>query len=367
MRTIICYFILFICLNLAGETLDFMNDLSFSYLFFDTEKSSGRNFTGDLLSQLDLYIYDNGSFYIDAEITSELSFDYNQYRKEVSQKEKADLYRAWMRMAGEKYDLRIGLQKINFGPAQLLRSLQWFDQLDPRDPDQTTSGVESIVFRRFFGSSGVIWLWLINGENKFRGTDIFNSAEGEIESGARLEIPFRLCESGFTMHYRKLEDNFLLGKNTDELRAAIDLRWDLEVGFWLEAVTIRTNSSDFFAKWQKKLTLGCDYTFDIGNGFHTMVEHMFYSFSGNDIWENDEINDLSAVSISYPLSMFSSLQSLFFYDWDHEITTLFLSYHLDFDYWGIYLQGSWIDNEIINEIDIQPMNKYIGITLETKF
>ena len=43
-------------------------------------------------------------------------------------------YRVWGRYSTEQLEVRLGLQKINFGSATMLRALRWFDQVDPRDP-----------------------------------------------------------------------------------------------------------------------------------------------------------------------------------------------------------------------------------------
>jgi len=51
------------------------------------------------------------------------------------------LYRGWARISTDNAELRVGLQKINFGSATLLRPLMWFDRIDPRDPLQLTDGV----------------------------------------------------------------------------------------------------------------------------------------------------------------------------------------------------------------------------------
>jgi len=42
-------------------------------------------------------------------------------------------YRVQLRYATAQSETRIGLQKIDFGPARLLRPLRWFDQIDPND------------------------------------------------------------------------------------------------------------------------------------------------------------------------------------------------------------------------------------------
>jgi len=40
-------------------------------------------------------------------------------------------YRVWARYSSRQFEIRLGLQKINFGSATMLRPLMWFDQLDP--------------------------------------------------------------------------------------------------------------------------------------------------------------------------------------------------------------------------------------------
>ena len=49
-----------------------------------------------------------------------------------------DPYRLWARFSTSQFEARIGLQKINFGSATLLRPLMWFDSIDPRDHLQLT-------------------------------------------------------------------------------------------------------------------------------------------------------------------------------------------------------------------------------------
>ena len=41
-----------------------------------------------------------------------------------------------------KFGVRLGLQKIIFGPTQILRPLSWFDSFDIKNPTNETNGVE---------------------------------------------------------------------------------------------------------------------------------------------------------------------------------------------------------------------------------
>jgi hypothetical protein len=59
-------------------------------------------------------------------------------------------YRLWMRYSSDQFEIRLGLQKINFGSASMLRPLMWFDSVDPRDPLQLTDGVWALLVRYYF-------------------------------------------------------------------------------------------------------------------------------------------------------------------------------------------------------------------------
>ena len=50
--------------------------------------------------------------------------------KEIEIQSSIDPYRIWLRYQINKWEFRAGLQKIDFGVAQLLRPIQWFNQID---------------------------------------------------------------------------------------------------------------------------------------------------------------------------------------------------------------------------------------------
>ena len=68
-------------------------------------------------------------------------------------------YRIWARYSTDRMEFRAGLQKINFGSAQMMRPLMWFDKMDSRDPLQMTDGVWGGLFRYYFKNNVNIWLW----------------------------------------------------------------------------------------------------------------------------------------------------------------------------------------------------------------
>jgi hypothetical protein len=68
-------------------------------------------------------------------------------------------YRAWARFKTSRFEGRVGLQKINFGSALLLRPLRWFDSVDPRDPLQITDGVYGLLVREYLPRNFTVWAW----------------------------------------------------------------------------------------------------------------------------------------------------------------------------------------------------------------
>jgi hypothetical protein len=61
-----------------------------------------------------------------------------------------DPYRLWLRLSSDRFEARLGLQKINFGSASVFRPLMWFDRVDARDPLKLTTGVYGLLLRYYF-------------------------------------------------------------------------------------------------------------------------------------------------------------------------------------------------------------------------
>ena len=66
-------------------------------------------------------------------------------------------HRLWARYTSEKFEARLGLQKIVFGPSQILRSLSWFDTIDLKDPTNQTKGVDALRLKWFPNNSLSLW------------------------------------------------------------------------------------------------------------------------------------------------------------------------------------------------------------------
>jgi len=111
-------------------------------------------------------------------------------------------YRFWTRYSGKQFELRAGLQKLNFGSATILRPLMWFDGVDARDPLKLTNGVWGLLGRYYFLNNANIWLWTLYGNNDLRGWDILETNKNTPEIGGRIQLPLKNSEIGITFHNR---------------------------------------------------------------------------------------------------------------------------------------------------------------------
>ncbi|MCU0643131.1 MAG: hypothetical protein MUC94_02630, partial [bacterium] len=114
-------------------------------------------------------------------------------------------YRLWLRLASSQFEMRLGLQKINFGSAALLRPLMWFDRIDPRDPLQLTDGVYALLLRYYFLNNTNFWLWGLYGNDATKGWEIIPSDQKKIEFGGRWQIPIYNGEFAITYHHRQAD------------------------------------------------------------------------------------------------------------------------------------------------------------------
>lgn len=257
-----------------------------------------------------------------------------------------DLYRFWLRFSSSQFEARIGLQKINFGSATLLRPLMWFDSIDPRDPLQLTDGVYGILVRYFFLNNANIWVWGLYGNDRLKGWESFAS-DGDIpEFGGRVQIPLGNGEAAFTYHHREIGVNGLLqefdigASRIPENRFALDGKWDIGVGIWFEGALLHQNSEALPYPWQRALNLGLDYTFGLKNGLNITAEHFVLTASRKAFGLGESIK-FSALALNYPLSLLDTLSSIFYFDWKNDKLYSFLRWQRTYDRWRINFMAFW--------------------------
>lgn len=242
-------------------------------------------------------------------------------------------YRIWARYTGKQYEIRLGLQKIDFGSASILRPLQWFNQIDPRDPLKLTNGVYAALGRYYFLNNANIWLWMLYGNEKTRGYDAVETNKDIPEFGGRFQYPVPKGELAASYHHRTADASAIFGEGEfnkiPEDRFSLDGKWDVTVGLWFEAVHIHKAKNVDMLTNQSLFNLGMDYTFGLGSGLNVVGEHMLMT-NDNKAFGFENTANITASTVSYPITLFSRISAVAYYSWNTEDFSFFLNYERQF-------------------------------------
>ena len=269
----------------------------------------------------------------EGELAGNLYAHLNRQKGVTGKDFQARRYRGWVRIAGSRSELRLGLQKINFGPALMLRPLMWFDSMDPRDPLQLTDGVWGALGRYYFRNNVNLWIWGLLGNDRPRPLDVGLSSARVPEFGARLQIPIATGSAGFSFHRRKTQWQELY-----ENRYGLDLRLDYFIGFWAEATWINKRGAAGDKTNQQLWMVGADYTVGLGNGLNVIVEHMLASNSEKP-FDLDNRRHMSALSINYPLGLWDNVGYIFYLDWKEKRTYHFVRWKHVMGFGDLYVMA----------------------------
>lgn len=278
------------------------------------------------------------------------------------------LYRGWMRWSGEQFELRLGLQKLNFGSASILRPLMWFDRIDPRDPLQFTDGVWGLLGRYYFLNNMNVWVWGLYGNEEPSVWEVVQTNRKIPEFGGRLQVPVPKGEMGLTYHHRTA-DSRQLGELLEqhqwsaynkipEERVGLDGKWDVVLGLWFEATwTHKARDLDIFTN-QHLFNVGADYTFGVGNGLNVVMEHLVISQNKKAFAFDAPIN-FTGASISYPFGLSDNLNAIVYYEWLSKSFYNFLSWKKQFNRITLYSMVYW--NPEINRLPLsRDSNNLMG-------
>jgi hypothetical protein len=253
-------------------------------------------------------------------------------------------YRAWVRYSTNRMELRFGLQKINFGSAQMFRPLMWFDHLDPRDPLQLTDGVWGLLGRYYFQNNANIWLWGLFGNKDAKGWEIMSTNKQYPEGGGRIQLPILAGETALSYHFRMADASALHQAGADkkiaENRWGFDTRLDVVVGLWLEASWTHLSKDLGMFTNQEMITVGTDYTFGVGNGLAATFEQMTFSYDKN-AFGFANTTSFSALSLSYPTGMSDNISAVTYYDWTNKNPYFFLNWQRQLNQLTFYLMAYW--------------------------
>jgi hypothetical protein len=256
-------------------------------------------------------------------------------------------YRAWLRLATSQFEARVGLQKIDFGSATLLRPLMWFDTVDPRDLLQVTDGVTGLLLRYYTVHNVNLWLWGLYGNTDPRGWDVIPTVRRSPEFGGRFQVPLFKGELAVSYHHRRADiDGFtpVVGPApappAPEDRVGLDGKWDLGVGVWFEGTLVRQRTTLLPAPWRHALNVGLDYTFGLGRGLTVLTEY-FVLENAATAWASGPGAKLSAFLARYPLGVMDELRGIAYYDWRNRTFYRFADWQHTTDRWTFSLMAFW--------------------------
>lgn len=366
-KILICCF-LFLQIFTFSHAQDFLcsGQLS-SWFTLNTQVSKSGQLGMRYIPDLSYSKHFSGNHTLDAGVSAKI-FGLGHYQSESKPDYDSDisLYRLSSRLSGSQYELRMGLQKINFGSASIFRPLMWFDTIDPRDPLQLTSGVYGILGRFYFLNNANTWLWGLLGNEDPKGWELIPTVKDKPEFGGRLQIPMFTGEAGVSYHYRQLELGGIMPvippgvkTSTSENRIAFDGKWDIGVGFWLESVLTHHHSELMLYDWEQAYTIGIDYTFGIGNGLNLLTEY-FVLENTDEVLKGGEGIQFSAFSANYPLGVIDKLNGIVYYDWDNNDYYRLISLQRNYDNWSFFLLAFWNPNDYKLDVSSQESSEFAG-------
>jgi hypothetical protein len=246
-----------------------------------------------------------------------------------------NFHRCWARYSNNKMEARLGLQKIVFGPSQVLRSLSWFDTIDLKDPTGQTNGVKAFRLRWFPSNEVSLWSWAIMND------------EDTLSYGGRGELSTSFGEWGLTYHQDPSHSVQMIGKSNISVfgshnRLAIDYRYDGVIGLWNESAMIKSDNLEL-----DMITVGSDYTLPIGSGILIMTEAMQISRNNNNFSSS---NTFIAFMTSVQVGMFHNIMLISTLDWDENNVYNYLRWSSTFDSFSINCMASINPNKMGNNL-----------------
>lgn len=274
---------------------------------------------------------------IDAEAAN--SFDIGILHRDgnVDSDMKDQVYRAWLRLSSSRSEFRVGLQRLNFGSARIIRPLQWFDKLSPMDVLESTRGVNAALAKYYFPNNSTLWTWVILSDGTPKGYEATPTLKNNYDLGGRFQVPFLSGEAALSFDYRPVK-NPLTGEISKENRIGFDVRLDSFVGLWAESSM--GNMQGVSPDWQLLSAFGVDYTLDIGNGVYLMSE-TGVNHSANEFTRLSPDVPFSSALISYPLGLLDKVSYFNRIEWNTGPQAHSLVLQRSYDNLVLELSGTW--------------------------
>ncbi|MCH8156598.1 MAG: hypothetical protein IID18_02415 [Nitrospinae bacterium] len=175
-----------------------------------------------------------------------------------------DFFRAWLRLDNGQWSLRGGRQKILFGSGAIYRPLGFFDTRNVTGVVPETRGVDGVRSTFFLDDTTSLQAWVVPARINDR-----------LIVGLRWEGLLGDLESGLVAQYHPESDLDDLPQFGQELiQLGYHFKGEYRVGYWNEGrVDVERINGQHALRFDT--VLGTDYTFDVGDGLHVLIEYFF--------------------------------------------------------------------------------------------
>ncbi|MCH8311937.1 MAG: hypothetical protein IID17_03020 [Nitrospinae bacterium] len=173
-----------------------------------------------------------------------------------------DFFRAWLRFGNDRMNIRGGRQKILFGAGFIFRPLGFFDTRDVTGVVPETRGVDGVRATYFFDDTTSMQGWVVPGR-----------LEDHLIAGLRWEGLIAGWETGVVVQYHPQTDLQDLAQFSQELvQLGYHVKGEYNFAYWNEGrLDIEHNKNGDPLRFDT--VLGADYTFNVGEGLHFLVEY----------------------------------------------------------------------------------------------
>ncbi|HAX46090.1 MAG TPA: hypothetical protein DCX78_04580 [Nitrospina sp.] len=180
----------------------------------------------------------------------------------LRQETDVDLFRAWLRLDNGRLTIRGGRQKIMFGSGFIFRPLGFFDTRNVTGVVPVTRGVDGLRSTFYLNDTSSIQGWIVPAKINDR-----------MIAGLRWEALISEVESGLVAQYHPVSDLDDLPQFGQELiQLGYHFKGEYHAGLWSEGrVDFERVKENYPFRFDA--VVGTDYTFDIGDGLHVLLEY----------------------------------------------------------------------------------------------
>ncbi len=209
--------------------------------------------------------WSNERYSLDYELSGDAKFaDGPSVQSGLRRSTDIDFFRAWLRFGTDKAKVRGGRQKILFGAGAIFRPLGFFDTRDVTGVVPETRGVDGLRADYFFDDTTSIQGWAVPGK-----------LEENVITGLRWEGLLADVETGFVVQYHPstdLEDLPDFGQELVQL--GYHFKGEKNIAYWNESrFDVELKQGRDAVRFDT--VLGADYTFNVGDGLHVLLEYFF--------------------------------------------------------------------------------------------